>query len=408
MDGTGAGTFFLSPLRGSPSEDDICTAIDAIKLRFANDAGMAAELARILAASGSTLSVRADVVADVASTGGPTSLSTLISPLYLRAGGAVVPKLGVPGRPAGGIDCLAQVRGYRTELSVSEVSEIVHDSGYAHFLAKGDMAPLDGKMFKLRQAMGAQGIPTLVAASLLSKKLAVGVKHAGLDIRVAPHGNFGNDWPTAEENARLFVRAARMLGIDATPVLTDGRYPYQPYLGRRESLIALDEIFRGGASPWLKDHSEVCRALAMACLPPDLHELVENVPATELKRHFEANLVAQGADIGSFDEVVEETRKKHTGCVTALNDGFCSYPLGGLREAIVEWQKLRLVEHVPFPDPVGLILLVSPGSWVARGTPIATVRAPGEIMSDVILKLGQIIGTPARLPSGTSFEAIDD
>ncbi len=63
----------------------------------------------------------ADLVADVASTGGPSSLSTLLSPLFLRAGGAVVPKLGVPGRPAGGIDCLAQIPGYRTELSAQEV-----------------------------------------------------------------------------------------------------------------------------------------------------------------------------------------------------------------------------------------------------------------------------------------------
>lgn len=407
MDAPETDTGFLASLFQDPSDDDIRTAIAIIAARFPNDGAVAAELATILAASGECITVDGAVSADVASTGGPASLSTLLTPLYLRAAGAIVPKLGVPGRPAGGIDCLGQIPGYRTELSVREILQIIDASGYAHFLAKGRMAPLDGRMFKLRQAMIAQTIPSLVAGSLLSKKLAVGVKHAGLDIRVAPHGNFGNNKTIAAANARLFVQAARTLGIKASPVLTDARYPYQPYLGRRESLLALDNVFRGTCSPWLGSHVETCRTLALACLPADLRARVAEASPAALRRHFDDNLIAQGADPDDFDALVRDTRKAHTGHVLAAHDGFCFYHLDLLRDRLVEWQGMFISEQEPFPDPVGLVLLIPPGQWVPGGTPIATVRAPESLMPDVIHRLDEVVGTPSRLPHGPDFEAIN-
>ena len=154
-----------------------------------DDAGIAA-LARSLAASGETLESNTDRTADVASTGGPSSLSTLLCPLFLRAFGWIVPKLGVPGRPAGGLDVLSRIPGYRVDLSAAEVACVLRDCGYAHFVAGERIAPLDARLFTLRQQTGAQTIPALVIASLLSKKIAVGVRTVGLDVRVAMHGNF--------------------------------------------------------------------------------------------------------------------------------------------------------------------------------------------------------------------------
>lgn len=114
-----------------------------------------ARLAEILANSGAMLT-RDFEASDIASTGGPSSLSTLLCPLYLRSAGARVPKLGVPGRPAGGIDVLATVPGYCAQLPPDEARRALNDQGQFHLLAGDQWAPLDSRMFAQRQRTNAQ------------------------------------------------------------------------------------------------------------------------------------------------------------------------------------------------------------------------------------------------------------
>jgi pyrimidine-nucleoside phosphorylase len=207
-------------------------------------------LTRDLAESGATVeSASLGSTADVASTGSPFSLTTLICPLLLVASGHIVPKLGVPGRPAGGIDCLLQIPGYRADFGTEEVIRILKQCGYAHFLAAGRIAPLDARLFVLRQANGLQAVPKLAIASILSKKLAAQVVNVGLDVRVAPWGNFGADFAAAEVTARTFAECASALGLLPYVFLSDATTPYQPYLGRAESLVAMVKILDCWGSP---------------------------------------------------------------------------------------------------------------------------------------------------------------
>lgn len=104
---------------------------------------------------------------------------------------------------------------------------------------------------------------------------------------------------------------------------------------------------------------------------------------------------------------VRDTRSEHTGHVLTAHDGFCFYRLDLLRDRLIEWQNMFRSEQMPFPDPVGLVLLAPPGQWVSGGTPMVTARAPATLMADVILKLDEIVSTPTYLPSGPDFEAID-
>lgn len=143
-----------------------------------------ARLAETLAASGERLK-RRDASADLASTGGPGSLSTLWGPAALVAHDVTVAKLGVPGRPAGGVDVLMQIEGYRTDHDAVGAEKIIDQCGYAHLLAGARFAPADAAMFSYRQHLKAQNIPALAIASLLSKKLATGTALAGLEVRVA-------------------------------------------------------------------------------------------------------------------------------------------------------------------------------------------------------------------------------
>ena len=187
--------------------------------------------------------------ADIASTGGPSSLSTLVCPLYLCELGYVVPKLTVPGRPAGSIDVLAQIPGYLIRLTDADVLRIISDVRYAHFVASDAFAPLDARLFSYRRLCGALDSPALVIASILAKKIAAGVETIGLDVRVAPHSSFGSTWGSARRNARRFCRVAARLGRMAVCFLTDARLPNQPFIGR--VIAVLPELRRSFFAPRL-------------------------------------------------------------------------------------------------------------------------------------------------------------
>lgn len=93
------------------TDDEIARILLEIKHVAFSDIESAAQLAKALSNSGLTFCCCSQQTADAASASAPLSLSALLGPLYLGAAGLFVPKIVVSGRPAGGVDCLAQING---------------------------------------------------------------------------------------------------------------------------------------------------------------------------------------------------------------------------------------------------------------------------------------------------------
>ena len=328
-----------------------------------------AELARDLAASGTCFQPTVHA-ADIASTGGPGSISTLWCPPALVASGFTVPKLGVPGRPSGGIDSLAQISGYRICLTPREAKRVLNSCGYAHVLAGSEFAPDDAKFFAYRKANGAQNLPPLAIASLLAKKLAMGVTRVGLEVRVAPHGNFGRSRTVASKNAARFCRVASLLDLKATCFLTDGTIPQQPYLGRGEMILALSLLLNRAAPQWLESHANACSEWVSAVSSDHAPE------RRKIERELAANLLAQGGGLDRLHQLAQRIATEHKHLIVAEQGGRIEYDLGRLRDAILA---ARMSEGATeFDDSVGVILLEKPGTLVQRGQAILTVRCPEE------------------------------
>ena len=346
--------------------------IEAVRVRRITDDELA-YLARALAGRGSTVPLCDPTRAvDLASTGGPTSLSTLLGPIYLRAMGCCVPKLGVPGRPAGGVDVLSRLPGYRVNLSDREVKECIERCGYVHFLAGESYAPLDARFFSFRQRAGVQDVPELSIASLLAKKLAVGLNRAGLDVRVAPHGNFGAHWEVARRNAQRFQRVAASCSVIASCFLTDARFPYQPFVGRGEALVALSRVLSGIAFGSLGRHANMCLAMAAVLartLPADPVAM-----ALAARDCFYLNLAAQGSSREAFEEYVDRTQRGHRFEYISHQHGFLRIDMDRLRRVFLDFQNVELGEEAVFPDSLGMVLIKAPGELVRAGDVVASVR----------------------------------
>ena len=340
---------------------------------------------------------------DIASTGGPTSLSTLLCPLYLRAYGYRVPKLAVPGRPAGGIDVLAQLEGYKTRISRDEILRCLDVSGYAHFLADETYAPRDAELFRYRQESGTQRIPAFAIASILSKKVAVGLSKIGLDVRVASHGNFGDTWDQAKKNALRFCKVAELLGISAICFLTDAVVPYQPYVGRGEALLALEELFNESACEWLAGHNSICFKMAAAACGI---QAASQPSATELARHFEDNLNVQGSLVEAFHKKVQEVRLGHSIYVISDDEGFLSINLRTLRSAIVAAQDKYATSPSEFSDACGVIIKKRPGEYIHKGDLLATIRLVTNMPAEICGEINNAFGVEPTRDTRPHFEEV--
>lgn len=367
-----------------------------------------AYLAKRLADSGARLKHSSRNGLDIASTGGPSSLSTLLTPLFLRLMNRVVPKLGIPGRPAGGIDVLATIPHYRIHLQPSEVVGCLERCGYVHFVAGEEYAPLDARIFSVRQQLGAQASVPLVIASLLAKKLVVGLEEMGLDIRVGPDNNFGISFNQARLNARRFCSVARTLGTTAKCILTDGSRPYQPMLGRGESLVALQQLFEERAGPWLQCHMAQCWNMAV-----ELTGNSEDCPPSgpEMEHVFASNLCAQGSSLDAFQSRVLEVIGQPRFPLLAKSSGWVLIKLGAVRTVLVEIQQKYSDLEDGFPDPVGVEFLVNTGGYVKSNEDIAIVRAPESLHAELEQRLSlamEIVDHSTPASQEDSWEVIAD
>ena len=354
-----------------------------------------ARLTEVLAESGSFIGEPTAERIDIASTGGPGSLTTLLAPL-LAASDALVSKIAVPGRPAGGIDTLGSIPGFEAELDPSDARAVLDSCGYLHTAAGRYFCPLDAAFFDWRKDNGAQAIPELAIASLLSKKLAAGVGRVVLDIRIGPHGNFGADPDAASNNAHRFIEVANILGIDAICAFSGISGVAQPYIGRGEALVALDQALSGTASGWLLRHVNNCLNLASLARGHDASQK-DVVPRGAAQVH-RTMLREHGVNMHKYDQHVDRVRHADRVEIVAQATGYLQVDIEGIRRVLVDRQtNATPSEYCSFGDPCGVILEATANDRVLSGHLLATVRDQYN-PRDLAESLGSFIGT-SRAPS---------
>jgi thymidine phosphorylase len=340
--------------------------------------------------------------ADIPSTGGPASLSTLLCPLVLKELGFIVPKLGVIGRPAGGIDVLAQIPGYKIEFNYDELSQYLKSSRYCHFLAGNEFVPLDAILFKYRSSNNAKAIYPLVIASILSKKIAVGLKSTGLDVRVAKYGNFGTNWDEAKKNSLRFIQISKRIGINAVCFLNDINNIQQPYIGRGESLVSLYEIFYGEPDDLLENHLYRCISMGYSLSP--IHEEKMSYSINILLRHFIENISSQGSSEKAFIMKVNEIKSGHIYKIQLPKSGFLNIDLMQLRDTIV-WGQNKILDK-KISDPCGVIFKKYSNAYVDKDETILTYRVDNRIKDEFHHKLMSAVSINSTLRSDLGFEKI--
>jgi pyrimidine-nucleoside phosphorylase len=320
---------------------------------------------------------------DKHSTGGVgDKVSLVLAPLVASLDVAVPMMSGRGlGHTGGTLDKLEAIPGFRTDLSLDEAVRQVERLGCALIGQTGEIAPADRKMYALRDATATVESIPLIAASIMSKKLAEGLTGLVLDVKRGS-GAFLPELERGLALARTMIELGEDRGCPVVALLTAMDRPLGRACGNaletEEAILAL----RGEGPP---DLMAVTYALGAEMLV-----LGGAAPTTDAARRLMESAISSGRAAGRFQRIIEAqggnpgvvddpaTLPQAAACdiYRAPRRGFVAQveprvvgrgiiALGGGRH--------RMEDTV---DPtVGFVISARPGDWVEAGEPLATIFA---------------------------------
>jgi pyrimidine-nucleoside phosphorylase len=343
---------------------------------------------------------------DKHSTGGVGDKVSLVLAPLVAACGVAVPMMSGRGlgHTGGTLDKLEAIPGFRTDLSLPEAKTQLQRLGVVLIGQTPEIAPADKRLYALRDVTGTVEAIPLIAASIMSKKLAEGLTGLVLDVK---HGGgaFLPETARGLELAQTMIALGEDRGCPTVALLTAMDRPLGRACGNaletEEAILALR-----GEGP--EDLMEVTYALGVEMLlmarietsPVKARQRLENALSSGLAAEkFEQVIEAQGGNPKVVEDpsglpqaqVVEVFAARATGVVTAVEPrviGRAIVAMGGGRTT---------VEDTVEPS-VGFVITVKPGDKVLAGEPIASVFAQDAAGVQLAFEaLGQAIVVGDRL-----------
>ncbi len=316
------------------------------------------------------------------STGGVgDKVSIVLAPLA-AACGVLVPKMSGRGlgHTGGTLDKLESIPGYRVNLGRDEFIAVLRDVGTSVVSATADMVPADRTLYALRDVTGTIESVPLIAASIMSKKLAEGSRALVLDVKCGD-GAFLRTRAEAVALASAMVDVGRRAGLPTEAVITDMEAPLGRAVGNALEVAECVDTLRGHGPA---DLVEVVLALGarMVCLAglaADEAAATARVTAAlasgEALDRFARLVERQGGDPRIVDEPARLPAAPGRACVAAPRSGRVSaIRAGAIGRAAHALGAGRSRAGDPVDHGVGVVVRAQAGDEVRAGDPLIEIH----------------------------------
>ena len=328
------------------------------------------------------LSCFGNLSVDKHSTGGVGDKTTLIvAPIVASLGGKMAKMSGRGlGHTGGTVDKLESFAGFRTTLTAEEFRTQVENIGVAVIGQSGNLTPADKKLYALRDVTATIDSVPLIAASIMSKKLAAGAHSIVLDVKCGS-GAFMKTEADGRILAEKMVAIGKACGRNVAALITNMDIPLGHNVGNALEVLEAVEVLRGKPG----DLREICTALAANLLslchgwsPEEAHRRVlEALDSGKALATMEAWIAAQGGD-PDFSRL---PRASVVVPVLANRDGWLTHMDAaqvGVSSSMLGAGRMK--KDDPIDYSAGIVLEKKTGDQVRRGDVLAWLHTNDEAL----------------------------
>ena len=323
---------------------------------------------------------------DKHSTGGVGDKTSLISAPLAAAAGVVVPMISGRGlgHTGGTLDKLEAIPGFRTDLTIEEFRAQLAKHKLAFIGQTPEVAPADGKLYSLRDATATVESIPLIASSIMSKKLAVGLDAIVLDVKVGT-GAFMKRQVDARRLAQMMVGIGRRMDKRVQALITDMNQPLGYAVGNALEVMEVSQTLQN-AGPTDLTRLSLELAARMIFLAKIVNTLDEGREMAQQKlldgsgyRKFKEVIEAQGGNPKVLDQFellpnatgVREIASPRAGYISVID-------AEGIGRASSMIGAGRNTKEDSIDPAVGVILEVKVGNKVEAGAVLCRLYYTGE------------------------------
>jgi pyrimidine-nucleoside phosphorylase len=321
---------------------------------------------------------------DKHSTGGVgDKVSIVLAPLVASLGVAVPMMSGRGlGHTGGTLDKLESIPGFRTSLTLTETRAQLQRIGCAMLGQTTEIAPADRKMYALRDATVTVDSIPLIAASIMSKKLAEDLTGLVLDIKRGS-GSFLPSLESELELAETMIRLGADHDCPVIALITAMDRPLGRACGNALEVEEAIHTLRGEGPPDLLEvtYSLGAEMLVLAGVANDTddarRQLERALASGRAAERMEALIEAQGGNPSVVEDPAVLPQAAACEIFCSQRRGFVAHvePRAVGRGIIALGGGRTSMEDVIDPT-VGFVITARPGDWVELGEPLATIFAP--------------------------------